>query len=386
MGLNAEPHRHQLRQPASRPESLIWANQVVSAAPKRDKMNQCIPIVAALLLTDCLVPQLSNTYVTAQEQANGQTAAGTSVEPISTRPSETDQAPPSKSQLPRPGSPEDSATPQPRDTATQAEIDAAVNAYVSPATITRRALSPPPGGTAISKDHLWIDSKNKQVILDGYVAMTDGPLEMFACPEGTKEHESIIGTLARSKEVHAALLAVGAMRGTPVEFLPKFVPATGQRIRLWVCYRDKDGNFQAIDGRRWVKKASTGKQMEPDWVFSGSGFWKDPESGKEFYRADSGDMICVSNFNSAMMDIPVASSAEAGDLLYLPFTERIPPQGTPLRLVLIPIPLPTDKPIKPGSQPDTKTPPTKSIMPLKNKAVSKSIGKTTPDSNTKNGK
>ncbi|MCH2119170.1 MAG: YdjY domain-containing protein, partial [Pirellulales bacterium] len=348
-------------------------------------MNQCIRIVTAFLLCYCLVPQLENIQAIAQEPATGENAIGTALNPASTDPPETEAAPNSKSRLPDPGSPDDSSTLDAQDTATQAEIDASLNAYVSPATITRRALSPPPGGTQISKDHLWIDTKNKQVILDGYVAMTDGPLEMFACPEGTKEHESIIGTLARSKEVHAALLAVGAMRGTPVEFLPKFVPATGQRIRLWVCYRDKDGNFKSVDGRRWVKKASTGKQMEPDWVFSGSGFWKDPESGKEFYRADSGDMICVSNFNSAMMDIPVASSAEAGDLLYLPFTERIPPQGTPLRIVLIPIPLPTDKPVKVGSQRNTQTPPNESIMPLKAKAAPKPTGKTKPNSTTKTG-
>ena len=347
-------------------------------------MNKCLPLVAFFLILQGFLSQRPITQVFAQEQKTG----SPTVEKAS--PSGAQQETNPQTQLPNPAPQKDRLQPGPNDsdlqeTASQGEIDEAQNTYVSPATITRRALNPPPGGAAISKDHLWIDAKNKRVILDGYVAMTDGPLEMFACPEGTKEHESIIGTLARSKEVHAALLAVGAMRGTPVEFLPKFVPATGQRIRIWVCYRDKNGQFKAVDGRRWVKKASTGKQMEPDWVFSGSGFWKDPESGKEYYRADSGDMICVSNFNSAMMDIPVASSAEAGDLLYLPFTERIPAQGTPLRLVLVPIPLPTDKPVKPGSQPDTKTPPTKSIMPLKAETKTKTSSGTQPDTSPKAG-
>ncbi|MDA7873560.1 YdjY domain-containing protein [Rhodopirellula sp.] len=331
-------------------------------------MKKRMPFVSALFLMLFLTTCVSANVATARPQqprtsnATGQTASEAAG---NTPPANNQTANPGLPELPQPGDPDKNVPAEPQDTATQEEIDAAQNAYISPATITRRTLNPPPNGTPISKNHLWVDAKNKRVILDGYVAMTDGPLEMFACPEGTKEHESIIGTLARSKEVHAALLAVGTMRGTPVEFLPKFVPATGQRVRLWVCYRDKDGEFKAVDGRRWVKKASTGKQMEPDWVFSGSGFWKDPDSGKEFYRADSGDMICVSNFNSAMMDVPVASSAEAGDLLFLPFTERIPPQGTPLRLVLTPIPLHTDKPTKPEDKTDTTTPPDKSIMPLK---------------------
>ncbi|MGI9472093.1 MAG: YdjY domain-containing protein [Rubripirellula sp.] len=237
--------------------------------------------------------------------------------------------------------------------------------FVPPQEIVQKAFDAPKDVKSLSKRNLWIDAKNKRVIFDGYVAMNDGPLEMFACPVGTKEHESIIGTLPQSKEVHAALLAVGAQHGTPVEFLPRFVPATGQRIRIWVCYWDKENQFHAVDGRTWVKKADTGEQMEPDWVFAGSGFWKDPSDGREYYRADSGDMICVSNFNSAMLDVPIASSAEANDLQFIPFTDRIPPRGTPLRLVLVPIPLHSDKP---AAQPlaDAKTPPKSSILPRKN--------------------
>ena len=237
--------------------------------------------------------------------------------------------------------------------------------FVPPQEIVQKAFDAPADVKSLSKRNLWIDAKNKRVIFDGYVAMNDGPLEMFACPVGTKEHESIIGTLPHSSEVHAALLAVGAQHGTPVEFLPRFVPATGQRIRIWVCYWDKENRFHAVDGRTWVKKAATGEQMEPDWVFAGSGFWKDPSDGREYYRADSGDMICVSNFNSAMLDVPIASSAEANDLQFIPFTERIPPRGTPLRIVLVPIPLHSDKPAA-EPQADAKTPPKSSILPRKN--------------------
>ena len=40
--------------------------------------------------------------------------------------------------------------------------------------------------------------------------MREGPLEMFACPSGTKEHESVVAVLSKSREIHAALLAIGA--------------------------------------------------------------------------------------------------------------------------------------------------------------------------------
>ncbi|MEX0978835.1 MAG: YdjY domain-containing protein, partial [Pirellulales bacterium] len=54
------------------------------------------------------------------------------------------------------------------------------------------------------------------------------------------------------------------------------------------------------------------------------------------YLAESGDFICVSNFPSAMLDLPVKSSQANESLLYEAFTDRIPPVGTRVRLVLTP--------------------------------------------------
>jgi len=71
-------------------------------------------------------------------------------------------------------------------------------------------------------------------------------------------------------------------------------------------------------------------------LFAGSGIWKDEETGETGYKADSGDFICVSNFETAALDLPIPSSADKGHLLYEAFTEHIPPKGTPVRLVLLP--------------------------------------------------
>ncbi len=67
--------------------------------------------------------------------------------------------------------------------------------------------------------------------------------------------------------------------------------------------------------------------------------FKHPDTGEQLYEADAtGELICVSNFPTATMDLPIPSSADAGDLLFEPFTERIPPKGTHVRLVLRPRP------------------------------------------------
>ena len=54
------------------------------------------------------------------------------------------------------------------------------------------------------------------------------------------------------------------------------------------------------------------------------------------YYGDGGDLLCVSNFSSATMDLPVQSSKDNNDLLYQARTASIPPIRTSVRLVMIP--------------------------------------------------
>ena len=51
----------------------------------------------------------------------------------------------------------------------------------------------------ISKtERIWLDPKNRMIVIDGSIAINDGPLEMFACPRRTKEHESVVSVDCKS--------------------------------------------------------------------------------------------------------------------------------------------------------------------------------------------
>ena len=195
---------------------------------------------------------------------------------------------------------------------------------------------PPPAGLIrLAKDaDLWIDLKNKMVVVDGEIALRRGQLEMFACPKGTKEHESVIAVHSKAQYVHAGLLAIGAKKGRPVQFEPKYMPASGTKIDVLVLWKDEQGKKKRGRAQNWIRNGETGKQMQYDWVFAGSGFWKDPTDGRQFYYGDAGDFICVSNFPSATLDLPIESSQANTSLMFEAYTERIPPRGTPIRLVL----------------------------------------------------
>ncbi len=85
-------------------------------------------------------------------------------------------------------------------------------------------------------------------------------------------------------------------------------------------------------------KRSQPRAMNADWVFAGSLFVKDETEGKRVYLAESGDVICVANFPSAMIDVAMRSSAEGQEnLMFEAWTERIPPVGTPVRIEITPV-------------------------------------------------
>lgn len=205
----------------------------------------------------------------------------------------------------------------------------------------------------LSKQHnVWVDPERKLVVVDGEVAMREGALEMFACPKGSKEHESVVAVHSNAQLIHAGLLAIGAVAGHPVQFDPKYQAATGTTIDILVLWQDDKGKHK-VRAQEWVRDAKTKEEMKHDWVFGGSGFWTDPKTDEKYYHADGGDLICLSNFSTATLDLPIESSQANGALMFSAFTERIPPQGTKLRLVLIPRPekksadaKPTDAPKK----------------------------------------
>lgn len=226
------------------------------------------------------------------------------------------------------------ATPAESTTAAITEAEAASDV---PARRAPRKLPEPQGARRLSPNSdVWVDPKEGAVLVDGQICLREGMLEMFACTRNTKEHESIVSVNAKAYLVHAGLVALGAVPGHPVQFVPEYKMPTGTEINVLVQYIDEDGNEETVKAQDWIKDINTKKAMAFPWVFGGSVFWTDPESGKRYYQAERGDFICVSNFGTAMLDIPVESSAGNDELGFQTFTDRIPPLGTPVRLLLKP--------------------------------------------------
>jgi hypothetical protein len=183
---------------------------------------------------------------------------------------------------------------------------------------------------------LEVQGAKRRVLVNAYVVQRQARLEQLLCRKLTKEHEAVLAADMDARHIHAALIAAGAEPGSPVQYQP-YRAARGTRIKVQIQYQDK-GKTVTLPAQKWVRHVKTHKDLEYDWVFAGSRLLPPPEKGlPPAYEANIGDVICVSNFDTALLDLPVASSKDNDDLEYEAATERIPALGTPVVLILEPV-------------------------------------------------
>jgi len=284
---------------------------------------------------------------------------------------------------------------------------------------SQKAAKRPDGLVPLNKQEtVLLDTKGKRVLIKSKVVLREGMLEMFACPRLTKEHESILSVDAKAYAIHAGLVRIRAEPGKPVQFykpdpdepgkfVEEFKPPTGQRLNIFVQWKDKQGKRHRVSAKSWVRhaihrfyaekmeqmpkdltipdkgdlrmlqyderhkelswfgsisekqrdqllqlssdqhyrktinsffKQSRPREMEADWVFTGSRFFKDEQTQKQYYEAEGGCLICVANFPSAMIDVSEkGSDQESEGILFEAYTERIPPLDTEVTIELIPV-------------------------------------------------
>ena len=184
------------------------------------------------------------------------------------------------------------------------------------------------------KEDVWIDVVNKRVVVGAKVVLDKGLIEVFACPEHSKEHEAVVATHSTARLVHTALLAIGLEPGRPVSFDPEYAAAEGPVVKILMRWKDDTGKVRESPAQEWIRDTTTEQSLQADWVFAGSSFWRDPSDGTDYYQADGGDLICVSNFPTATLDLPIESSQSNEALMFEAFPGRVPPNGTEVEMIL----------------------------------------------------
>lgn len=176
------------------------------------------------------------------------------------------------------------------------------------------------------------------MLIDATICLRQGQLEQLLCKKFTKEHEAILSADVDARDIHKALLAAGAEPGSPVQYEPQFRVPRGTRIKISLQY-EQDGKRIVVPAQRWVRQVNTQKDLDQDWVFAGSQLIPNPEDKDKppLYLANGGDVICVANFDDALLDLPINSSKDNDALAFEAHTERIPPLDTKVVVILEPV-------------------------------------------------
>lgn len=201
---------------------------------------------------------------------------------------------------------------------------------------------------------IWLSADKKTVVVVGRVVLREGMLELFACRRRSKEHESILALDVTPHLLHAALLAIGADAGKPASFEPKFTPAHGDTISIRLHWKGDEGRQKTATPQDWLTqrriivdksidnppnakpaKPATEPALTPiTWVFAGSLTYPDADGRLHYVADETGELIGLSNFAGAILDLPLESTSSNESLLFSPKTDAIPPLGTEVTLVL----------------------------------------------------
>jgi hypothetical protein len=177
----------------------------------------------------------------------------------------------------------------------------------------------------------------RRVVINSSVCLREGVLEGLLTLKGTKEHEYILVSEADARHIHAALLLAGATPGSPVQYEPKYSPACGSAIKVFLRYKDGE-KLVTVPAQKWIRDNKTKKDLDHDWVFGGSKLVQVPEKKQPIYLANQGDVICLCNMPDAMLDLPVKSPKSIDDRIWETNVDRIPAMGTAVEIILEVVP------------------------------------------------
>jgi hypothetical protein len=184
---------------------------------------------------------------------------------------------------------------------------------------------------------LEVQGKRRRVLISARVCLRRGVLEGLLTRTNKKEHEYILAADVDARKVHEALVLARAEPGEPVRFQPDFAPARGTPIKVNLIY-EQQGKRHTVHAGSWIKNLKTSQTLDTDWVFAGSQLVENPlNPGRKTYLANEGDLICVCNMESALLDLPIRNiKGPPEQRSYVAFTERIPPRDTPVVVALEP--------------------------------------------------
>jgi len=185
-----------------------------------------------------------------------------------------------------------------------------------------------------------VDLDARTLSVPGVIALEEGWLEVVACMAGTREHEAIFVTPVKPSVVHAALLLMGAVPGSPAQYdrtTGRTIPAKGEFLEVALEWDQQDGSTHHV---QVAELLDADRELDaPLFVFSGSMIVPNSASmgPGEHYVADyAGNIVGLATFGDevvAMAEVHSPETATEPEAWRIK-SGSLPRAGTHVRLIL----------------------------------------------------
>jgi len=214
----------------------------------------------------------------------------------------------------------------------------------------------------LREEGVRLDVGKKTVEVDGFVIQREVLIEFVAVTGRGKTHESLFLLDCAPRALNAGLLALGLAPGTPYRLTEEalvpevergsgepleledpetgemkrylYFPPRGDGVEVTVSWEDEKGGVVRHRIEELILDATSGKALAPmSWVYLGSRFQRNPDTGEEVYVADlTGDVISIwhSYQGNTILDNPLLVGRD--DEIFFAFTDRLPPEGTRVQI------------------------------------------------------
>ncbi len=184
---------------------------------------------------------------------------------------------------------------------------------------------------------LRVNYTRKFIEIDAQVSLNRGLIELFACTPSGKAYESVMVLGCKPTHLMTGLILLRQKRGGGGQFQGDSTKPKGSKLFLIASWTDpKTQKLRRYFAEDLVWNQRANRSMKrTGWIFIGSRFLKNHNTGKEIFMASyTGTVIVTYHDPNAILDTPSDSGAD--DTTFYANHLLLPPRGTKLKLRIYP--------------------------------------------------
>jgi hypothetical protein len=173
-----------------------------------------------------------------------------------------------------------------------------------------------------------LDKQSRSIAFPAVVNMTEAAIEYAIVTKYGKTHESLLRTDAEPKDIHVAMLLLGAKGASNAVPEDPLKPIPGEPVIIELSWRDQGREKRlAIEELVWNVQTKTNLSKGP-WIYNGSRVVNGIFTGEQ-----EGSIVSLITDGDALVNNPRAG--RDNDELCEVNSKRVPPLDTPMEVRFI---------------------------------------------------